>query len=265
VSRDPLEETVGDNIIAFVCNSPLVSYDPFGLWQPGGTINDDRRRIYTKEPGDTWQGLADILELRLEEIHKWAKPYGDWNARDFDPNACRVSVPNVWISADLLQGGGLWDRLVNFGGSAGRFIGTGVLTYGFKIVKPNSVSELMQSLRSYKADTWGVVVFGHGSKDGMLAMPGVTEINARQTEGTLWVRQSRVIQSVGENGYKLARVYAMQCYSAYRGPVAYDDGTIMNFDWETSWKEKANLFYGYQGENIVLIDTGSSLWPWNWW
>jgi hypothetical protein len=48
----------------------------------------------------------------------------------------------------------------------------------------------------------------------------------------------------------LAKAYAMQCFSSFVG----SDGDRQQ-DWNTKWKEVAIEFHGYQGLNVLTVDT----------
>jgi RHS repeat-associated protein len=161
INRDPIEEDGGLNLYGFVENDGINSYDLLGMWKATDDSSGESRRFYMWEKGDTITSLAEEVQLEASEFDQWGVVEIGSNDRP-----CVVSVPNVWISADLLQGGGVWDRIVNIGGSVGRFIGTDLFTWGFKILKPNTIQELRSTVRSNSGDLWGLAVFGHGTEDG---------------------------------------------------------------------------------------------------
>jgi hypothetical protein len=146
-------------------------------------------------------------------------------------------------------GRSLVDRIINAGGSIGRFIGTDVGTWGFKIVKPNSIVSLRSAIQSNSKDLWGMVVFGHGPPGGdLLVQSNVQTITDEDGTfldpsgaGTLYINQSVLRGDVSQSGYKLARIYMMQCYSA-DGPHG------------AAWKQLTNDFFGYKGLNVIGFD-----------
>jgi len=251
LSRDPFAEEGGANLQAFVVNNALNGIDFLGLWKKGQTINGDRRRIYEKESGDTWESLASKVGLSLEEIHKWAKLYENGNSGK-DGVPCKVSVPNVWISADLIRGGTLWSRLTGVGGTVGQFMGTDLLTYGFKVEKPTTIQQLASALGRNQKDVWGMVVFGHGNKEGVLAAS-----TSPKEKGVDWIYQKDLLPYVDYNGYRLAKIFMMQCYSKFKGSFEYEDSKGNTFDsdvdYESMWRSRAVEFFGYSGMNVIGI------------
>jgi hypothetical protein len=228
-------------------NDGVNSYDVLGLWKKDKTINNDRRRIYLKEAGDSYQDLAALVGLDIDEIHKWAKLVNG--------DHCKVSVPNIWISADFLRGGGVYSRLVNLGGTVGRFIGTDLLTYGFKIEKPDTIQQLFSALSVNQKDVWGMVVFGHGNKEGQLSSS-----MRPQKHGIDWIFQSEIFPYVDKNGYRLSQVYMMQCFSSYKGFVEVENppgqNSFYTVDHASEWKKRVveGGFFGYQGVNVCGWD-----------
>ena len=105
------------------------------------------------------------------------------------------------------------------------------------------------AFRASKGDIWGLVVFGHGNKNGVLSMKrdyGIYE--------TDWTYQSELIAGIQAGGYKISSAYMMQCYSAYKGLDRYGK----NVDYDAAWRKVAVKFYGYKGMNAFMIDFGSS-------
>jgi hypothetical protein len=65
---------------------------------------DKFRIVWERDAQDrsaTLEALAKEVGLDPSESLKWAKKTDE----------CHFSVPNIWIDADLLRGGGLYDRL----------------------------------------------------------------------------------------------------------------------------------------------------------
>jgi hypothetical protein len=79
-------------------------------------------------------------------------------------------------------------------------------------------------------------------------------------ESTAWIRQSELIRDVGIGGYRLAVVNRMQCDS---GTSNGTFGTVSH-DWGADWKQHAVSFNYYEGLNVLGLDTGWKIWPWNW-
>jgi RHS repeat-associated protein len=231
LNDDPFGEIDGPALRMFVGNF-VDRQDYLGLWKAesgGGS-----RRIYEKEDGDTIAKLAGIVELDEAESEFWAKK--------LDVNGCRVSVPNVWIDADLLQGPcGLYDHIVNIGGTIGSFVLTDLGVWGKKIVKVNDVEGLRTALSNSANDLWGLQVFAHGGASGeWVCMPDGRRVS-----------QDEIISYVRAGGYRIAYAYMMQCYSAANG-------------YGGKWGRAAINFYGYYGMNVFGFDMGGGYWPWNW-
>jgi RHS repeat-associated protein len=96
MSRDPIGERGGLNEYGFVGNDPANGRDYLGLWKKGDTIDGGRRRVYIRQSGDTLEGLATLLKLDLNEIHKWARIHSDGKTDD-GKTPCEVAVPNVIV------------------------------------------------------------------------------------------------------------------------------------------------------------------------
>ena len=259
LNRDPLEEDEGENLYAMCENSLVDSFDELGLLVVTRESAGKSRRVYQVERGDTIESLAKEVGLDKAEFSKWAKKEKGKIADKKTamsisglPNpGCYVSVPNIWISADLLRGGNwYYDSIVNFGGTIGRAVGTDVFTSSdHKIVKADDIKQLNAAFRASKGDIWGLVVFGHGNKNGVLSMKrdyGIYE--------TDWTYQSELIAGIQAGGYKISSAYMMQCYSAYKGLDRYGK----NVDYDAAWRKVAVKFYGYKGMNAFMIDFGSS-------
>ena len=65
-----------------------------------------------------------------------------------------------------------------------------------------SIDEMYAAFNTYQGQIWGFVLYAHGSKTGDIA-----ESNGKKTT------QTKLMSSVDKQGYKLAKVYLMQCYS----------------------------------------------------
>ena len=263
-TRDPVGEYGGENLYALCENSPVEMFDELGLWTATSESSGQSRRVYKFEDGDTLESLAKIVGLDSKEWQNWAlsekSAVADKTTASKIVNAsksgCYVSVPNVWISADLLRGGNwYWDPIVNQGGTIGRFFGTTVLTSSnYMIVKPDNAKELISALTDNKGDVWGLTVFAHGNKWGQIVMPRENHVY-----GETWTDTDTVVTLVKQNGYKIAKAYMMQCYSAYKGITPNPD--VKQVDFGAKWRSVSVKFFGYVGENVLLLDVVPSRRP----
>ena len=264
ITRDPIGEEGGENLYAFCENSPVDAFDEFGLWTATSESAGKSRRVYKVEDGDTLESLAKIVGLDSKEWQNWAlsekstvadKTTASKIANNSKPG-CYVSVPNVWISADLLRGGNwYWDTIVNQGGTIGRFFGTTLLTSSnYMIVKPDNAKELISALNDNKGDVWGLTVFAHGNKFGQIIMPTESHVY-----GETWTDTDTVVALVKQNGYKIAKAYMMQCYSAYKGVTPKPD--VRQVDFGAMWRSVSVRFFGYVGVNVLLLDVVPSRSP----
>jgi len=278
LSRDPISESGGVNTYGYINNNSIGNVDILGLWKKS-VITGQSRQIYIREStNDTFDTLAEIVKLESNEASKWAKvEQGNMSDPiDEEHPPCKVSVPNIWISADLLRGAGWhglnpWDRLVNIGGTIGQAVGTGVFTSGdYKILKPTTPSGLETTIASNAGDIWGLVIFAHGNEYGDIT----------DGAGDIWSHQIKILTSLDKNGYKIAKAYAMQCYSSnestievgasweankYRnfGFTTVDTGTPkapgpweVDVRWKTEWEKRAVYFKGYKGMNVLGFNFG---------
>ena len=286
MSRDTVEEFGGRNLFNGCNNSFINHYDYLGMWKEVPETRGTNRLVFEKETGDTIEKLARIVDLDASESAGWGKVglemqssiTGSPLTEESMKGACYVSVPNVWIAADLLRGG-YANRVINIGGSFGRGIGTGIFVSSqHKIILPDTVNELIDALNNNAGDIWGLSVYAHGSMDGMLAMPALppSEIDGKRNEkfysldGTKWMNQAKIIKGLRASNYRIAHAHMMQCYSAYIGTVEYADERtggkkLVSYNWDAEWKSVAICFSGYYGTNIAgLDDHGWLIFPWNW-
>jgi len=259
-SRDYDEIIGGVNLYSYCRNSSTSSHDPLGLWTATVESSGQSRRVYVMGDSDTEESLAVEVGLDPTEISKWAKIEvgkiaDSKTAKTYTAKSvkagCYVSVPNIWIAADMLRGGRvLWDQcIVNHGGTIGMLVGTSMFTsLHHKILKPRSPRELLLNVLDNKGDLWGIVVFAHGPPGGSFLVAPLKKDDP--TYGKI-ISQDKLIDSIQQGGYKIARAYMMQCYSAAN-----------NF--EVKWRRSTMKFYGYSGVNLLGLDLGSGLWPWNW-
>lgn len=242
-----------------------------------------RAIAYAEKPNVSLKSLAEKAGLVYSEMHKWLKLDKDGN----------YTVPNVWIAADLMRGGSWWDRLVlNHGGTIGTFIGTDILTSGFKVLKPKTARDLETTILTYKGNIWGMVIFAHGNPLGIIA-PNTNPWNPLTPSKYSTLKS--IIFLLSRNGFKLAKIYPMQCYTGFKGTVVlknvYKDnvddivklikGTATNIkiekafkpilggrwflnkwnlnfdiDWDKQWRKVGKYVKPYQGTNAFTIDFG---------
>ena len=229
LSRDPIGEDGGVNLYAFCGNDAVNGVDYFGMWSATSESYGKRRRIYRKQKGDTEQGLAMQLGLNAGETEKWLKRL----------NGCEVSVPNVYIAADLLRGGGLWDRVINLGGTIGQFIGTDLLRYGYHLMKPKTMDDLVGNLIASWGDLYGLTIYAHGDENG--------RVDERRDRTGNYISRKNLQDAVRKNGYKPAVAWLMQCYSFYK-----PNGRKRGF--KDEWNETVEKPGGYHGMNFLGID-----------
>ena len=187
LTRDPLEESGGINLYTVCGNNTLNSYDLVGLWSSTSASRGEKRRVYKKGKGDTIKGLADELGMDEKTFQLWARieigdkaiedqpgkpaPSSDDGLKD----VCYISVPNIWIEADLLRGGGIYDQvIVNQGGTIGSFFGQTLGRWGYHTLKPETPNGLLETVNSNKKDIYGLTVYAHGSPNGNKVEPGGT-------------------------------------------------------------------------------------------
>ena len=258
LTRDPAEEAGGMNLYAFCENAPTVKCDPLGRWAATAESKGKRRRVYQMEDGDTLADLAGKVGLDLSEITRWArieqsKTADKTRSRRISSSVqsgCYVSVPNVWIAADLLRGGDRWlDPIINMGGTFGILFGTTFFTStDYCIVKPKTARELYKAAANCKGDVWGLVVFAHGDENGNIGMPYENDFNKMNERS---ITQQNLMECLQSGGYRVAKAYLMQCYSLYSGLDC--DGK--NVDYQRGWADTAVYFYGYKGMNVMMVDT----------
>ena len=228
----------------------IVSYDWNGLWSSTWESYGDVRRVYQKENGDTIEGLAALVGLDYGTFRFWARKEEQKKASSKNTLSdltddlkvgCYVSIPNVWIEADLLRGGGLWDYcVVNWGGTIGSFFGQTLGRWGYHTLTPSTPTELLTVVLGNVHNLYGMTVYAHGSPDGYIVNP----------KGDSMIHQMTLINAIGKSGFKIAIANMMQCYSL-KPDVKKGSGSI-NF--QDEWKKVAVTVYGYVGINVLGFD-----------
>ena len=247
-------------------------------WTPTEDSYCEERRVYiARDKNSTIESLANMLELDPLEFKNWAQIQYKRDARTKQSYIYSVSVPNVWVSVDALVGGSwYWDiPVVNPGGSIGTFINTDLFTYGKKIVKCETINQLLSCLKNEKTrkNIWGMVIYAHGSKRGTVGRGQ----DARP--------QEFLIHELRKNNYKLAYIFLQQCYSGYKGIIKkeyiqtekyirnflsqyFKDITLRSFikiennkyeitfdiDWYAEWGSVGRTLNTYRGINALGVD-----------
>ena len=251
LTRDLIEEDGGVNIYSFCANRGTWQYDSLGLWSATIESYGKKRRVYKKSKDDTMKTLADAVDLDVNEISKWAKvesgkianlthhiPLAQHNFN----SCCYVSIPNVWIESDLLQG---WhhakDVVVNQGGTIGSFFANTLGRWGYYTEKPKTVLALHQTIINDRTHIIGMTVYGHGYTDGRLYESSGKSIS-----------QLQIISAVKAGGYRIREANMMQCYS-----WATVNIKGVPIDFEQKWRDVAIKPFGYVGVNALGIDLGA--------
>jgi RHS repeat-associated protein len=226
LSRDPIEENGGFNLYGMVGNDGVNRVDFLGMrWIMKGTIDNDARRIWsrTNPNTDTLEQLASKVKLDPQESKKWAK--------QVNGGACEYSVPNVFLVSDLLGYDKADDALITtLGGRLGNLF---TQATGKKKVSVNTVADMRSALATYRGNLWGFAVYAHGDPDG----------NLYATRRGNPITTASIIRSdLGANGFKLSKLWMMQCFSGLNGRHAW---------WQAiSYREP----FTYQGVNTCGID-----------
>lgn len=171
--------------------------------------------------------LAERVRLDENEAFVWMQNINI--QKHGNQTTITVDVPNVWLCIDLLQGGSLEKRLfINHGGTIGQVISY-VGSYGMKKVFCRSIDEMYAAFKTYWRQIWGFVLYAHGSRFG-----SISESNGKKTS------QAALLSAVDNQGYKLAKVYLMQCYS----------GRNKDFEIKITYDELWNNFYKQATKDI---------------
>jgi len=244
-SKDPIEEDGGANLYGFVGNDGVDRWDELGLRQWFGlagnwtkmTTNEDKSRRYwsRKDKTVSMKLLADNVKLNPEESDKWAKAEDPSKCGLKKENkGCCYSVPRIYIVADTLRGKTFGDRFINVGGTVGN-----IFTQGdFEKVTVKSGSSVVSEINKYKGKIWGFAIFAHGLPNGNL-------YESRAAGTPSYANNSDVISALQGNGFQLANLFAMHCYSGYVGN--YHGGT---YDWAPKW----NKLYHNRGRTFQFVN-----------
>ena len=197
---------------------------------PGRLWRESNISVWTLNlPSDLIEELSKKVDLEKAEYFVWIN-HITLSFNGTDKLYLDVKTPNVWISADLLNMGNLssvenWykgavaiDAATTTGGAIGAATGN-MFTTGKKIIDVKTEEDLLIELRKQKGKLWGMVVYAHGTTRGGISSASRSPINLNQ--GTL-------ISELKKYGYKLPKIYMMQCYSGYTGEITVVDAEISN-------------------------------------
>lgn len=188
----------------FVKNNPLSKYDYLGLWKKGETIDNGSRRVYIRENGDTFEALASLMKLDLDEIHKWAKIVDDRKASD-GKTPCKVSVPNVMV---VFTSKPSWfdtpiSVVTHYRRKAAEHARNFEIS-GYKVIFEKNSSNYMKFKSLWKTPgIYGFVFAGHG------AYPSIFRISAAFDDA--------VLSSEVDPPYKLGLGMFYACHSETQG------------------------------------------------
>jgi len=269
---------------AMCMNNLLLGFDLIGFWEATSESSSKGRRVYRKSAGDTKESLAKEVGLDIVSFDVWAKeelgPTGNETVRQPGDDYCYYSVPNIWITADLLRGGSwLYDRaIVNMGGTMGVMIGTDFTRFGYKIVKAETYDNLLDAIKNSNGDLLGMTVYAHGNKSGYVGPSiGINDFPGKTIQEKLvkyWSNnQMYLIRAIEEKKYRIRKVNMMQCYSMCTDGMFYHaskdgafryylpDGNWFRFDyaqslnWAQRWRSAAVESDGYEEYNVLGFDT----------
>lgn len=210
-------------------------------------------------PSDLIEELSKKVDLEKAEYFAWIN-HITLSFSGTDKLLLDIQTPNVWISADLLTIGNLssgkyWytggvaiDTAASMGGSTGTTIGN-MFTFGKKIITVKTDNDLLTELRKLKGKLWGMVVYAHGDTKGNMGSTSQSPSNLNQ--GTL-------ISELKKYGYKLSKIYMMQCYSGYKGEITVVDAKISNQIITPSLRKTVENYYRrkYTGsyEKVISVE-----------
>lgn len=106
-------------------------------------------------PASAWNALAEKVGLDATQQEQWAQEFSYIASEE--GLSVHVAVPNVWICADLLQGGDWWDvGVVNWGGVFGQTVSY-LGTWKKKEIYCYNTNELIETLNEHRKCIWGLI------------------------------------------------------------------------------------------------------------
>lgn len=235
ISHDPANEFIERNLYAFVSRRPYFLFDQLGLWYATPKSRGQARRVYLKiSQKDTDETLAKEIGLDLKTIDIWGKRVCGYKMKN--KTYCGYSVPNVWVSANLINGP---ERI---GGSIGTATSS-MVQWSHKLVIANTLEDFKDNLTE---DLWGFILYAHGLH---LKYPNSLyhngDIDAITKDGyTEIYKQTELISDILQStrGRRIAEAHLMQCYS-------FKDKSIV-----AAWKTAAVISKGFTRMNVCGIN-----------
>jgi len=255
-SRDPAQETGGQNLYAFAKNDGINWIDALGLWEINR--NGDARASAIPAKGDTVTALAQMYRLDDKDFSSWLKPVNgsrmptsptepiDWCPKYTVPNTVYIEFGEMhWW--DYMGPIPSWQRAL-------QSMATGFKSDGFNVVlnNPSSAGVAQGDLAS---DTiYGFAYAGHGGGAGNLIFND--QNNASSTLGA--GRQTQ---------YGIAFLMAYGCETANQHAYSPAMATLMGYSyspWEKSVSTRGWFtgVYGsvniYQAWSSIIIASGTN-------
>lgn len=241
-SRDPIEEEGGINLYGFVGNDGVNQWDLLGLWSNLVRERSKNWATICADEGDTWDQLADLLNLEVNEAGAWVKNY------DASPEVGKTyEIPNTVVAfgvSDISDPGFFWiynwvlDRMVKY------------MSYyeskGFKVVQrlPNNNDKVF--IESWNEDGLYSLMFGgHGLMQRDIIKTG----NRRKPKVHVYGRGVIVGKKVVDASmvhplYKLASLHMLACGSAYSHSEIIDPRLMK---WQRHVSKNGGRFEGFLG------------------
>ena len=207
-------------------------------------------------PSDLIEELSKKVDLEKAEYFAWINQI-TLSFNGTDKLLLDIQTPNVWINADLLTIGNLssgkyWytggvaiDTAASMGGSTGTTTGN-MFTFGKKIITVKTDNDLLTELRKQKGKIWGMVVYAHGDTKGNMGSTSQSPSN---------LNQRALISELQRYGYKLSKIYMMQCYSGYKGTIDVVDIKIpiLSQNQIKVIEDQYKKIYNSSYEKVVLV------------
>ena len=173
ISRDPIEESGGLNLYAYVDNQPPTNHDALGLWKMGPPGRS--RRVVESEIGDTVRDLGLMMKLTPEEYEAWLAPHPHalpGSAERRIGPGCRYTVPNevfvVWgalkSSEDWWYPLSIWNQ---FASNMTRNM-RAARAAGYKVISSDQPTAVLVEKKLRDPDLYGFMYAGHTNSAGAL-------------------------------------------------------------------------------------------------
>jgi hypothetical protein len=261
------------------------------IWKIDRKSANMRAEVFTTYKGNNLETLSKQLGLDMQEAHVWLKSKDSLDIVDLNSVGAEkvYTVPNVWITADLMQGGDILDMsVINLGGFIGRNVNTHKPDGAYEVLVTD-MYELTSKIAECSGHIYGMIIYAHGDKLGYIYNSANHLYGGKEKIHTM-----DILTTLSFANYKLAYIYPMQCYSNYAGsadreykgsdnekneenreyfvekywektrrdPDVYNGApglrsvTYNNLDWLIQWQRKAVVVEGYTGMNFLGVDLG---------